>query len=257
MKVLTILAAASFTFDGDFSATVSVEDPIELSASATGKFRKPYTLDLLDLDAVKNTKPEIVFDVDLPSFGDLRNLTFKDVIGLLQDALKFLVGEEEGDTVESCSGGLLGKEVFGEPVFTKQIPVVGVSACNSASFLKVIVDAVDTLLNDAEESEGSSTFQALEKKLEALLQDGVGGDPGVDIKTTDDDVRSVLELDITLDWGWDEVYQLKLDLNEIFEGLELDSDIAKFAKGLGKSCLSSGLTLSPHLSPMHISSIGS
>lgn len=35
-----------------------------------------------------------------------------DAVKLLKLALEFLVGnEEDGDTVESCSGGLLGKEV--------------------------------------------------------------------------------------------------------------------------------------------------
>ena len=35
-----------------------------------------------------------------------------DAVKLLKLALEFLVGnEDEGDTIESCSGGLLGKEV--------------------------------------------------------------------------------------------------------------------------------------------------
>jgi hypothetical protein len=35
-----------------------------------------------------------------------------DIIKLLKQALEFLIGnEEEGHTVVSCSGGLLGKEV--------------------------------------------------------------------------------------------------------------------------------------------------
>jgi hypothetical protein len=48
------------------------------------------------------------------------------MVELLQMALDFVVGTEEGDSVESCSGGLLGKEVFGTNVFTMPIPVVGV-----------------------------------------------------------------------------------------------------------------------------------
>ena len=59
----------------------------------------------------------------------------------------FLVGSEEGDSVDSCTGGLLGKESFGETVLLYEIPVTGVSACNTASFLKVVVDAVNTLVN--------------------------------------------------------------------------------------------------------------
>lgn len=33
------------------------------------------------------------------------------MVELLQTALGFLIGTAEGDSVESCSGGLLGKEV--------------------------------------------------------------------------------------------------------------------------------------------------
>ena len=87
----------------------------------------------------------------IKSFGDLRNLSLNDVIRLLQQALGLLVGEDENDTVESCSGGLLGKEIGGTNVFTKKIPVVGISACDTAGFLQVIVDAVDTLVNDCPE----------------------------------------------------------------------------------------------------------
>ena len=148
---------------------------MELSADAKGYFRKPFTLDLLDTSAL-TTKPDVAFEIGLPNFGDLRNLGFKDVIKLLQQAMEFLVGDNEGDTVETCSGGLLGKELFGTNLFVKKIPVVGVSACDSAGYLKVVVDAVNTLVNECLECDGddseenSSTFQALEKKLEALLQ---------------------------------------------------------------------------------------
>ena len=65
-----------------------------------------------------------------------------------------------------------------------KIPVMGVSACDTASFLKVVVDAVNTLANQCPESEGgdsnntdtesdtkcSGTFREIEVKLEALLR---------------------------------------------------------------------------------------
>lgn len=96
---------------------------------------------------------------------------------LHQSSLGFLIGEEEGDSVESCSGGLLGTELFGENIFTYKIPAIGISACDSAGFLNVVVDAVDKLVNDCpeceDESQGTSSggsFQALEVKLESLLQ---------------------------------------------------------------------------------------
>jgi hypothetical protein len=189
---------------------------------------------------------------------------------MIQSALGFLVGEEEGDTVESCSGGLLGKEVFGENIFTYKIPVVEISACDSAGFLKVVVDAVDKLVNDCPEcnddsedsAESSGSFQALEKKLESLLQgtcsflifdrslffgqikkshsffvpdittDGVGGQPNVELVTKSDDIRSELEFEITLFWSFEDARDLQIDLDAIFDGLELDEDIQKFVKGI-------------------------
>ena len=222
-------AVAQLTFDGDFSASVSVDEPIQLElAGVEGYFREPFVLDLLNLTALNATRPDIVFEFDFPDFGDLRNLSLKDVIRLLKQALGLLVGEGENDTVESCSGGLLGKEIGGTNVFTKKIPVVGVSACDTAGFLQVIVDTVDTLVNDcpdsvnesdsdAEESQSKcdGTFKALEIKLETLLQDGVGGTPDVVISTNSNDIRSNLELQITLEWTLEQVNQFEIDLDEM------------------------------------------
>lgn len=182
---------------------------------------------------------------------------------MIQSALGFLIGEEEGDTVESCSGGLLGKELFDQNIFTYKIPVVEISACDSAGFLKVVVDAVDKLGSDSEDAaESSGSFQALEKKLESLLQgtcsflifdqslffgqikkshsffmpdittDGVGGQPNVELVTKSDDIRSELEFEITLFWSFEDARNLQIDLGAIFDGLELDEDIQKFVKGI-------------------------
>lgn len=110
-------ASASLSFDGSFNADVTVDAFGGLSlAGIEGGFNETFTLDLLNLTALNETSPNIVFEVDIPSIGDLRNLSFKDVINLLQIALEFLVGPDEGDTVGSCTGGLLGTEIFGEPV---------------------------------------------------------------------------------------------------------------------------------------------
>jgi hypothetical protein len=166
-------AVASLTLEGGIEGTVSVE-ALGLSTKAIGKLI-PYKLDLLSLGGTI-PKPQFVLDVNLPKFGDLRNLSFADVINLLNQALELLVGPEDADTVESCSGGLLGHEVF-----TFKIPVVGVSACDFAGVLKVITDAVDTLVKECvgcDESSGTNsakdpTFQVLEVKLKNLLQGNV------------------------------------------------------------------------------------
>jgi hypothetical protein len=167
-------AVASLSLDGRIEGTVSVDD-LGLSTKAFGYLKKPYKLDLLNLGGTI-PKPQFVLDVNLPKFGDLRNLSFGDVINLLNQALELLVGSEDADTVESCSGGLLGRKVF-----TQKVPVVGVSACDFAGVLKVVADAVDTLVKECvgcNESSGTNsakdpTFQVLEVKLKNLLQGNV------------------------------------------------------------------------------------
>ncbi len=162
-------AVAVLTFDGTIEGAVTV-DALGVSTSVTGYLLEPYKYYLL---RENNTKPQFEMNVNVPSFGDLRNLSVGDVINLLQQALELLVGSEEGDTVESCSGGLLGVDIF-----TTKIPVVAVSACDFAGVLKIVVDAVDTLVNECSGCTGSAdtspsddiTFQALEAKLTNLLQ---------------------------------------------------------------------------------------
>lgn len=82
--------------------------------------------------------------------------------------------------------------------------MVGISACDFAGFLQVIVDAVDKIVNECEECDDpnapKSSFGVLESKLTSLLQDGVGGTPSVDFVSVSDDIRSTLDIDITLAW---------------------------------------------------------
>lgn len=94
--------------------------------------------------------------------------------------------------------------MFGNNIFTYKIPVVGLSACDFASFLQVIVSAVDSIVNDCLECNDStapkSPFSVIETKLSTLLQDGVGGTPSVGIATASNHARSSLEIDVTLAW---------------------------------------------------------
>lgn len=75
-----------------------------------------------------------------------------------------------------------------------------------------------------------SSFSTLETKLTELLSQSVGGSPTVAFIPSSDDIRSSLELDITLSWSFVEASQLKIDLGAIFDGLDLDEDIKMFAK---------------------------
>ena len=205
---------------------------LELQHSFAGSFKTPFQLDLLDISAVKTRRPDIRFDINLPNIGDIRNLSFGDVVKLLQLALGFLVGNtDNGDTVETCSGGLLAN-----PTFLYKIPVLGVSACEFASFLQIVVDAIDQLVNDCTECNDpdapKSSFKVLATKLSSILQEAVGGSPSVDFLPTSDDIRSSLEIDLKLEWSFMEAIELNIDLEAILEGLDLDENIKKFAKGI-------------------------
>ena len=242
-------ATATISMDGSFGASIDVREPfaLDLPLSVDGSFIEPFELDLLNDSAVQS--PYVQFDIDLPNIGDIKKLSFGEIVKLLQQALEFLVGDSEsGDTVESCSGGLLGY-----PVFTYKIPILGFSTCEFIGDLKIVVDAVDQLVNDCNECEDpdatKSTFNMLETKLKALLQDTVGGTPNVTFTPSSDDIRSSLDLDIELTWSFLEARQLNIDLAGIFEGMDLDEDFQNFAKGIigfegsGGTDLSGSLTL--------------
>lgn len=107
------------------------------------------------------------------------------------------------------------------------ITVLGLSACSSARFLQVFVDAVDDLSNG-----GNATFNSLEGKLEALLQDGVGGMPDVEMLTTYDNVTGIAELllNITLAWNTTESTALNIDLTDLLDTSNETANIQRFIK---------------------------
>ena len=234
--------AAQLLVDGCFDIGVETKEPFAVQVPGTfeGGFGSspndefPFVLDLLG--NITEQRPEVYLDIDLPDIGDIRNLSFGDVVRLLKQALEFLVGDpEEGNSVESCSGGLLGKELFGVNIFAYKIPVVGVSACQTAGFLQVVVDAVDSLVNECncdgegEDGESSTTFSALATKLESLLEDDLSSESTVSLVNLD---SGILELDIGLSWPFQEAQSLQIDFGDILDGLDLDEDMKKFAKGL-------------------------
>lgn len=63
-------------------------------------------------------------------------------------------------------------------------------------------------------------------------KDGVGGTPDVQLVTKSDNIRSELEFEITLAWSFQDARDLQIDLDAIFDGLDLDEDIATFVKGI-------------------------
>jgi hypothetical protein len=106
---------ATATFNGSFAAEVEPGLPFSdfvPPLSVSGYFVEPYVLNFFNISA--SGIPNVALDVNLPNFGDVRNLSFRDVVRILGEALKFLIGKED---VESCKDGLLGLDVF-----TYQIP---------------------------------------------------------------------------------------------------------------------------------------
>jgi hypothetical protein len=67
--------------EGDFSTdrcTISICQPfeLELPLSVKGEFAEPFALNLLDLNAIQSTRPNISLGVDIPNIGDLGDLSF-------------------------------------------------------------------------------------------------------------------------------------------------------------------------------------
>jgi len=103
------------TFNGSFTASVSALPPFDASASANGYFTEPWQTDFI----TSSGAPNITFEVDLDGIGDVRFLTYDDVVSCMSLTKEFLVGE---GTVETCSGGLLDFSLNGTNVFFEKIP---------------------------------------------------------------------------------------------------------------------------------------
>jgi len=107
-----------------------------------------------------------------------------------------------------------------------------------AQNLQIIVEAVDTLLDESEtetvDGTTMTTFSTLETKLETLLQDGVGGTPAVSMNTTYNSVRSELILEIELKWTYSEFIEMTVNMDKVLNdsGLDLTGDIGIFAKSM-------------------------
>ena len=72
--------------------------------------------------------------------------------------------------------------------------------------------------------------------------------------TSSNDIKSVLELDINLNWTFEEVRQLMIDIGYMFgTGEPLDDDIAMFARGIIVSRLILGFCFLFNISLLHLS----
>ena len=232
-------ASCELSVDGSLRASVDAREPfaLDVPVSFEGFFVSPFELNLLDLSAVETKRPDIDFDIELPEIGNIGELSFGNIVNLLQMALAFLVGNpDDGHTIETCTGGILGKRILGKAIFSEKIPIIGLSACEFTGYLQILVNAVDQLVNDCTDCNSpdapKSTFNVLEKKLSTLLQDTVGGSPSVVLTPASNGDYSSLDVDITLQWSFVEVRQLSIDLAAILEGMDLDENLKNFAKGI-------------------------
>lgn len=240
---------AGFTLDGSFEVEGEVTEPFSVSLPSTkGSLDEPFVLDLIEMVHLREEnedlpKPSISLDLDIPDIGDLRNLSFGDLVRILKTALEFLVGPtgdvDSQEAVESCSDGLLKDDIF-----NFRIPVLGFSACQKAIFLKTLVDAVDQLVEECDcddknedgdvnstSTTSTGTFTVLEEKLEQYLNAGGIGTSDVAIVNRNNDDRSQLDLDIAMAFTFAEAQELGLDLAAVFEGQDLDEQADKFRKG--------------------------
>ena len=86
----------------------------------------PYAVDLLR-ENDELTFPVVILDVNLPGMINLPDLNVSNVVDALETSLGVFLGDGEDDTVESCSGGILGLAIGGRSIFNYQIP--GKNAC--------------------------------------------------------------------------------------------------------------------------------
>ena len=98
------------TMDGTFQADVTALAPLDSFVQAEGSFANPWQTDFFTNPGA----PNITFAVNLPSIGDIRFLTYDDVVTCMDFTKQFLVGD---GTIESCSGGLLDFEINGKNAF--------------------------------------------------------------------------------------------------------------------------------------------
>jgi hypothetical protein len=115
---------ASAIFDGNIHGVASAGAPFSGLTKEFDGTMDTLFIDFLKLNVPTGSTPNIPrfnVTVDLPTIGNVKDLSFSDVVDILSLALDFLVGEDGGD-VKSCSGGLLGTEINNEKVFQFQIP---------------------------------------------------------------------------------------------------------------------------------------
>jgi hypothetical protein len=113
------------TFGGSITGVAKAEAPFDfLPEAAFSGEMNGLAIDFLKLNK-NNTNginmPTFNLTVEIEGIGNVKDLSFRDVVKILSYALGVLVGEE-GSDVEDCSGGLLGKEVFGVKAFQYQFP---------------------------------------------------------------------------------------------------------------------------------------
>jgi hypothetical protein len=102
--------SASSTFESrTFSGAVKPLPPFDNGAISeavvNGGLEQPFDVDFMG----KDSTPPVSFPIELPVC--IRSLSYTDVVDSLSKAVKFIVGNGELQTAESCSGGLLGSEL--------------------------------------------------------------------------------------------------------------------------------------------------
>jgi hypothetical protein len=117
---------ADANFSGSITGNARAEAPFDFLPSAYVEgVMQPLEIDfikegLANETAGRNT-PIFNLTAGIEGIGNVKDLSFADVVKILAYALGVLVGES-GSDVEDCKDGLLGKEVFGVKAFQYQLP---------------------------------------------------------------------------------------------------------------------------------------
>ena len=89
-KNTTNFIRAGFTLDGSFEVEGEVTEPFSVSLpSAKGALDEPFVLDQIEMVHLREEnedlpRPTISLDLDIPDIGDLRNLSFGDIVRIVQ-----------------------------------------------------------------------------------------------------------------------------------------------------------------------------
>jgi len=175
---------------------------------------------------------------DFPSLDSLSDLSFADILNLLLEGLYFLAGDEE-----TGREGILDSY---PAISNVEIPFIGVTVSELADFATDFVEAVKEVQENPSES-----LRKLELQLETILglendnDDNCVNSCNLEFVLEQDGSDYILLVDILLDFSFEELVELNIDMESLFDlaGVDLPSGMKNIIdfSGAFKMDLSGGV----------------